>query len=163
MPLVLKECQDRSTFSRIIDCEWSAYYNPYHPFMQVLFPVLGYSPSSRTAAIQESKDRQWQWHSGDPASTSHWLYVEDDQTGEVVGGAQWYVHEKNPFEEEEEEGPRPKKLEAYWWPEGECRRFMSEMLEQVYGPRRAKMTRPHACKSRIVVSCADSPALAPLR
>lgn len=155
MPLALKECLDRSTFSRIVDCEWAAYYNPYHPFMQVLFPVLGGSPESRTAAIEESKERQWQWHRGDP--TSHWLYVEDDQTGEVFGGAQWHVHEKNPFD-----GPQPK-LEAYWWPEGECKRFVNEMLGQVYGPRRVKMTRPHTCKSPTVASSADSPALAPLR
>lgn len=135
MPLALKECSDQSTFSRVIDCEWAGYYNPYHPFMQVLFPVLGGSPESRAAAIQESKERQWQWHSADP--TSHWLYVEDDETGEVIGGAQWHIHEKNPFE-----GPQPK-LEAYWWPEGECRRFSNEMLKQAYGPRRVKMTRPH--------------------
>ena len=138
MPLILKECLDRSTFSRVVDCEWAAYYNPYHPFMQVLFPVLGGSPESRTAAIEESKERQWQWHSDD--ATSHWFYVEDEQSGEVVGGAQWHVHEKNPFE-----GPQTK-LEAYWWPEGECKRFMDEMLEQVYGPRQVKMTRPHTCK-----------------
>ena len=139
MPLVLKECIDQTTFSHIIDCEWAGYYNPYHPFMQLLFPVLGGSPSSRDAAIEESKERQWQWHSGD--ATSHWLYIEDDQTGEVVGGAQWHVHEKNPFEEEGE------KMDAYWWPEGECKRFVNEMLEQVYGPRRVKMSRPHLCKS----------------
>ena len=139
MPLVLKECLDRSTFAHVVDCEWAAYYNPYHPFMQVLFPDLGGSPSSRAAAIEESKERQWQWHSGD--ATSHWLYVEDDESGEIVGGAQWHVHETNPFE-----GPQPK-LEAYWWPEGECKRFMNEMLEQVYGPRRVKMTRPHTRKS----------------
>lgn len=106
MPLTIKERSDESTFSHIVDCELAGYYKPYHPFMQVLFPVFGAAPADRAAVIQESKVRQWQWHSADP--TSHWLYVEDDQTGEVVGGAQWHVHEKNPFE-----GPQPK-LEAYW-------------------------------------------------
>lgn len=138
MPLTLKECTDSSTFSHIVDCEWAGYYNPYHPFMQVLFPVFGATPAARAAAIQESKARQWAWHSADP--TSHWLYVQNDETGEVVGGAQWHVHETNPFEEAQP------KLEAYWWPEGECRRFVDEMLEQVYGPRRVKMARPHVCE-----------------
>ena len=119
--------------------------------MQVLFPVLGGSPESRAAAIEESKERQWQWHSDD--ATSHWFYVEDEQSGEVVGGAQWHVHEKNPFE-----GPQ-KKLEAYWWPEGECKRFMDEMLEQVYGPRQVKMTRPHTCKFEWGVSSRVSDSL----
>ena len=141
MPLTLKECSDSSTFSHIVDCEWAGYYNPYHPFMQVLFPVFGASPADRAAAIQESKERQWQWHSADP--TSHWLYVSDDETREVVGGAQWHVHEKNPFE-----NPQPR-VEAYWWPEGESKRFVNEMLEQVYGPRRVKMTRPHTCGSSL--------------
>jgi len=106
MPLKLKECTDQSTFSRIIDCQWSAYYNPYHPYMQILFPVFGGAAKDREAAIQESKERQWQWHSGD--ATSHWFYVEDDdREGEILGGAQWHVHEKNPFEGEQ------KGIEAY--------------------------------------------------
>ena len=58
-----------------------------------------------------------------------------------MGGAQWHVHEKNPYEGAQRE------LEAYWWPEGEGRRFASEMLEQVYEPRRVKMRRPHVCES----------------
>ena len=136
MPLKLKECTSPTTFSPIVDCEWTSYYNPYHPYMQILFPVFGTGgPADRAAAVKESKERQWQWHSSDP--TSHWFYVEDEDSGEIVGGAQWHVYEKNPFEGEQNA------LEAYWWPEGEGRRFASEMLEQVYGPRRVKMTRPH--------------------
>jgi len=38
------------------------------------------------------------------------------------------------------------------WPEGEGKRFASEMLEQVYGPRRVKMTRPHMCKLEFIPS-----------
>lgn len=51
MHLALEECSDQSTFSRVVDCEWAGYYNPYHTFMQVLFPVFGGSPESRAAAI----------------------------------------------------------------------------------------------------------------
>ncbi len=138
MPLTLKECNDFGTFSSIVDCEWKGYYNPYHTFMQVLFPVFGATTEARAAAIQESKERQWQWHTGDP--TSHWLYVEDSETSQVIGGAQWHVHETNPWAE------RRPKLEAYWWPEGECKKFVEEMLEQVYGPRMVKMRRPHTCE-----------------
>lgn len=142
MPLTLKECTDESTFSRLIDCEWSAYYNPYHPYMQILFPVFGARPSDRLASIQESKYRQWSWHTSDP--TSHWFYVEDEEKGEVLGAAQWLVHDagNNPFEKGNEE----EALEAYWWPEGEGRRFATSMLEQVYGGRRKRMRRPHMCE-----------------
>lgn len=50
MPLTLKECTDSTTFSAIIDCQWAAYYNPYHTFMQVLFPVFGATSADRAAS-----------------------------------------------------------------------------------------------------------------
>ena len=74
--------------------------------MQILFPVFGTTAEAKSALLQEPKERQWQRHRDDP--TSHWLYVEDDESGEIIGGAQWHVHETNPWVE-----PQPK-LDAYW-------------------------------------------------
>lgn len=145
MSPILKECTDPTIFSQIVDCEWAAYYNPYNPFMQILFPVFGADAAARSAAIQESKERQWQWHSADP--TSHWLYVEDEVSGAILGGAQWHVYETNPWAKPQSP------LDAYWWPQGECRRFVNEMLEQVYGPRRKKMARPHTRKFFVAMIC----------
>lgn len=91
------------------------------------------------------------------------MCVEDTDTGEVVGGAQWNFYEKNPFgglgwggEEDQDaravraqNGGKPKResMVADWWPEGDGRVFAEDVLEQVYGPRRGKMCRPHACES----------------
>lgn len=38
--------------------------------------------------------------------------MKDKTTGEVLGGAQWNVHEENPYAKEAE------KLTPYWYPDG---------------------------------------------
>src|SRR4051794_36019233 len=48
---------------------------------------------------------------------SRWLKVGDKDTSKVIGGAEWMVHETNPFET-----PQPA-LPAYWFPKVLFRRF----------------------------------------
>ena len=76
MSLFLRECTRTQfdVFSRIVDCEWASYHDPYHPFMNLLIPGFGADAAARSAAIAESKERQWQWHNDHPGS--HWLYVK---------------------------------------------------------------------------------------
>ena len=51
-----------------------------------------------------------QWYKAD--STSHWIYVTDTETGQIIGGTQWNIFEKNPYVE-----TKPP-MAAYWIQEG---------------------------------------------
>lgn len=138
----------------IMDVIWAANHLPYEPFVQLFFPVLGYLPADREAAVAESKERFWKNHQSDPSS--NWYYVRDAKTNATVGCAQWELHLQNPFAE------GPPKLRAPWWPEGEYREFCELILNQVYTPRTQKMTKPHVgmffCTAFLIASdllCAD--------
>jgi|TARA_R110002003_G_scaffold172_1_gene14085 hypothetical protein len=132
---VVREANTRQELDQILDVIWAANYTPYEPFVQLFFPVLGYTSAHREAAIIESKERFWVQHHTDPSS--HWYYASDTATGQTIGCAQWMVSESNPF------ATGVPKLTAPWWPEGECRRFCESILDQVYKPRASWMTRPH--------------------
>lgn len=132
---ILKQATTKQEVDAIIDVIWTANYTPYEPFAQIFFPVLGFLPSHREAAIAESKERFWNNHQSDPSSK--WYYVEEVETGNAVGCAQWQVFVQNPFPN------GPPQLRAPWWPEGEHRDFVELILNQVYKPRASWMTRPH--------------------
>lgn len=137
---VIREVTTKQELDGILDVIWAANYSPYEPFVQLFFPVLGYTSAHREAAIAESKDRFWSQHQGDP--TSHWYYAFDTVTGDKVGCAQWVISQNNPF------AAGVPKLTAPWWPEGECRQFCESILNQVYRPRASWMTRPHCGECR---------------
>ncbi|MCJ1271667.1 hypothetical protein MMC22_011572 [Lobaria immixta] len=130
-----KEAITRNELDAIVDLVWKAQYNPYDPSFSAFFPVFGPTARDREVAIKNSKDRLWQSHQSEPSS--HWIYVEDPLTGEVVGGTEWQLYETNPFVN------GPPKMEASWWPEGEGRNFCNEILRQCYAPRHRWLTRPH--------------------
>lgn len=50
------------------------------------------------------------WHKADP--TSHWIYMTDTETGQIIGGPQWSRFEKSPYTES---NPT---MVAYWIQEG---------------------------------------------
>jgi hypothetical protein len=132
---VIREANTKQELDEILDVIWAANYTPYEPFVQLFFPVLGYTPAHREAAIAESKDRFWTQHQADPSS--HWYYAFDTTTGVKVGCAQWVISESNPF------SAGVPKLQAPWWPEGVYRDFCESIINQVYRPRASWMTRPH--------------------
>lgn len=132
---VVREATTRKELDEVLDVIWAANYTPYEPFVQLFFPVLGYTQAHREAAIAESKERFWSQYQADPSS--HWYYAADHLTGEKVGCAQWVTTQRNLF------AAGVPKLEAPWWPEGECRKFCESILNQVYRPRASWMTRPH--------------------
>jgi hypothetical protein len=134
----IREANTKQELDEILDVIWAANYTPYEPFVQLFFPVLGYTPAHREAAIAESKDRFWNQHQADPSS--HWYYAFDTITGAKVGCAQWVISESNPF------SAGVPKLEAPWWPEGVYRNFCESIINQVYKPRVSWMTRPHCGK-----------------
>lgn len=141
MPVNFKEITTEAEFSRVIDCMWPAYSNPYIPFLQILFPVFSPTAEGYQAAVDGSKIGMWTTHSSDPSS--HWVAVVDSDTGEVFAGAHWNFHKVSPFLN------GAPTLIAMWHPEGESREFASRMLNQVYGGRGSKMWRPYARKSFI--------------
>jgi hypothetical protein len=132
---VIRQANTRQELDDILDVIWAANYTPYEPFVQLFFPVLGYTRAHREAAIIESKERFWSQHQADPSS--HWYYAVDTITGDTVGCAQWVISESNPF------AAGVPTLKAPWWPEGVCRDFCESIVNQVYKPRASWMTRPH--------------------
>jgi hypothetical protein len=138
MDLTVKEATTEVELSAVVDCLWDSYYNPYEPFMNILFPVFSPTEEGYATAVSESKARLWSIHTGDPSS--HWVYVAD-KSGMVLSGAHWNFHSISPFLNGIPE------LEATWYPEGEGRKFASHILTQVYGHRGARMWRPHARKT----------------
>lgn len=132
---LVREVETKQELDEILDVIWAANYTPYEPFIQLFFPVLGFTSAHRKAALLESKERFWRQHTTD--ESSHWLYAFDTATGKTVGCAQWVTSTTNPF------AKGVPKLEAPWWPAGEGRNFCESILNQVYKPRANWMMRPH--------------------
>ena len=107
MGFILHEVTSSEEMSAIIDCQREAFKFPFNPFL-VMFTPQGLDPTAtRTAMIKN----QWDTHINELAS--HWLKVVDLETGNIVGAAQWHVHETDPFS-----GPDEHRINAVWWPEG---------------------------------------------
>ena len=131
----LKEAATQAEMDALFEIIWLAEHHPYEPFVSIFFPVFGATETDRQATIKASSKRLWNEHLANPAS--HWIYIEDTSTGQVVATTEWEVHEHNPFPD------GPPKLEAYWWPEGEGREFCSLILNQVFMPRSSWVQRPN--------------------
>jgi hypothetical protein len=101
MPLKLREVTTKAEFSRVCAVETAAFKDPFFGFWHVF---------SGTGSQEDFCSRQWSWHKDDPSST--WLYVEDEETGSVIAGAQWNIYEESPYAKESE------MLTPYWEPEG---------------------------------------------
>ena len=131
----VQQVHSKPELDAIMSIIWAANYNPYEPFAQLFFPVLGFTPAAHAAAFSESQTRFWTNHTSTP--TSNWYYVRDNTTGKPVGCAQWEVHSENPFKS------GVPAMRAPWWPEGEYREFCEEIMRQIYSPRGKWMRRPH--------------------
>ncbi|KAJ3454635.1 hypothetical protein MRS44_013235 [Fusarium solani] len=59
-----------------------------------------------------------------------------DDNGKIVGACLWKICPTNPFEKHDGYS------EAYWYPEGETREYVSKCLEQFDAPRRKMGARP---------------------
>lgn len=139
MPFELREVTSDDRFDEVIPLQWVSYETPHNGFFILFCPTRGEGPDARADSLQESKERQIQWHHADP--TSRWIEVVDTDTGKAIAAAQWNVHESDPFAK-----PSPP-MTAYWWPEGEGRRFADMALGEWLGPRVERMRKPHLCKS----------------
>src|ERR1700709_975366 len=99
MPVELHELSTDAEFRPIVTAEYEAYSKPFNSFWEIL----------KGPSQEECAARQLAWHKGDP--TSHWLYVADTDTREVVCGRPWS------FANRDWCGFGPPALPAYWWPE----------------------------------------------
>ncbi|KAL8808964.1 MAG: hypothetical protein Q9223_003747 [Gallowayella weberi] len=135
MGLTLREVVSDDEFNEIIECEWTSYETPFNGFFQIYCPTIGTGSDARSESIKECTNRQLSWHKEDP--TSRWLKVLDTESGHVAGGAQWNIYRENPYPNGVEH------TDAYWWSEGEGRKFASMALKQWYAPRGERMNKPH--------------------
>nr|POE94371.1 hypothetical protein CFP56_16611 [Quercus suber] len=104
-----------------------------------MHPVHGYTEADRLKSIKDDADRRWASFQSNPAS--HWFYVSHTASGQVVGATEWQVNTTNPF-------PKgPVQLKCTWFPEGETRDFVTNIINQCYYPRMNWMDRPHICRS----------------
>ena len=53
---ILKKAQSEVDMSLVLDVIWAANYDPYDPFVQLLFPILAYTPAAHVAAIVRTRD-----------------------------------------------------------------------------------------------------------
>jgi len=131
MGLTLHEIVSSEEFPATVDCERESFGTPFNAF-DILYTPQGLDPTATRDAVIKN---QWDSHTNN--SVSHWLKVVDSETGIVVGAAQWYVHEKDPFA-----GPEDHRVDAIWWPEGDQRKLVNMLFEQFLGPRELTMRRP---------------------
>lgn len=146
-PYALLPAED-ADFPELIAVEHLSFTTPEQHFFY-LFGVLPADESdsaAQAASVKELTGRQLEWHKSDP--TSVWHKVVDTATGEIVGGALWKINEVDPYAAGEEH------LEAYWYPEGGQRRFVTDALGRFEAPRAEMARRPHVCEH-----LASAPAL----
>ncbi|OTB01477.1 hypothetical protein M426DRAFT_266209 [Hypoxylon sp. CI-4A] len=131
MPLKLHELTTDDEFKSVVHVELEAYNDPFNGFWEML----------KGSSEDELCARQLSWHRGDPSS--HWLYVTDEDTGEVVAAMQWNIHDLNPYATEHPP------LSAYWVPEGPARLVGDQLLLGIGAHRPRYMSKPHLRKLSI--------------
>ncbi|KAB8596091.1 hypothetical protein FH972_025800 [Carpinus fangiana] len=141
--LQLHKVTTREELDAIIPLEWATYHNPYRPEYQFLHPVFGPTPADRGAALAADRALVWGRHVANPAS--HWIYVTDSTTGDLLGATEWLFYDRNPFPQ------GPQRVTATWWPEGEGREFASELVTRLYRPRMAWCQRAFAALNATAV------------
>ncbi|KAE9364503.1 hypothetical protein N431DRAFT_421531 [Stipitochalara longipes BDJ] len=126
MSLKLHELTTDAEFGPVCAVEIEAFNDPFFGFWQVFYG---------TSSQEDFCARQLSWHKGDPSS--HWIYVTDVETGDVIGGAQWNIYEENPYAEE------TAMLTPYWLPEGPFKDVASQLLYRFLSYRPTRMNEPH--------------------
>ncbi|KAF3057435.1 Acyl-CoA N-acyltransferases (Nat) [Daldinia childiae] len=125
MSLKLHELTNDEDFKAINAAEHEAYSNPFNGVFEL---TKGTSP-------EEACARQLVWHKIQPGS--HWVYVTDESTGEVIGGTRYIIYETNPYAVEQ---PARK---ASWLPEGPLRQVGDHLLACLGKHRPVLMNKPH--------------------
>lgn len=85
MPLEVREVTTDAEMPAPMEALYESYTHPYNGFWDMF---KGHSD-------EECIQRYNQWLNMD--STTHWIYVIDTESKEIVGATQWIIHEENPF------------------------------------------------------------------
>ncbi|PQE06803.1 hypothetical protein CJF30_00008681 [Rutstroemia sp. NJR-2017a BBW] len=128
MSFTLHEVSNDAEFESIIAVANAGYSRPFNGLWEIL------KGPSIEQSVDECASRYALWHRSDP--TSRWIYVSDT-SGKVLGGMQWNIHEKNPYEQ------GAPKLPAYWWPEGDMKTLSDMVLDNFFKGRPGRMSKPH--------------------
>ena len=112
MPLELSELTSDNEFPQLMATLYNSYSTPYNGFWDIFKGKSG----------EECQARYMQWHNADP--TSHWIYVKDTVTDQIIGGTQWNIYETNPYAES-----RPP-MSAYWIQEGNMTAIISTLSQR---------------------------------
>ena len=138
-PYTVHELQTRAELDAVVAIIIKAHSAPYLPSVATFFPVFGYTEEAHAAGLAAAQDRLWNENVANP--NAHWIFVRDEATGDIVGGTMW---------EWNEHGSASKngipKIDCYWWPDVEARKFCEEMIRQWATPRTIWMRRPYASK-----------------
>lgn len=135
-----EEITSDGVFKDLIDAEWDSYEHPYTRLLGLFFPIVAQGPKAHAERIRESLNRQLSQHRSTPCS--RWLKAIDTETGEIAGGAQWYIFTENPY-------AVPLDGEVTWWADGEDRDFATALIEQFLTPRLTYMPKPHIRKTSL--------------
>ncbi|KAI0177076.1 hypothetical protein BJ166DRAFT_572942 [Pestalotiopsis sp. NC0098] len=125
MPLKICHVTTDEEFKSVVEVEVEAYSNPYNGVFEI----------TRGTSQEECYSRQLSWHKSDPSS--HWLYVVDGESGQVLGGAQWNIHRTNPYEVSQ-----PMRT-AYWLPDGPLKQIGDQLIRSLRTHRPSHMSKPH--------------------
>lgn len=136
MTFKLEEVNPEADFAELMICLWESYEEPYQSLFRLFCPIP--EGKTREVAIKESTVRQLDWFHADP--TSYWQKITDSETGKIVAGALWKICKSNPFEPEESH-------EAFWFPEGGQRNFVTQALKLFEAPRARMAPKPQLCRS----------------
>jgi hypothetical protein len=136
MTFQLTEVTSDSDFDQLIPLLWRSYAVPRITFLPLLFPAENDSPEAHEKQVVQCKAAMMHLHHGD--SSSHWLKVTDAETGFVVAGCRWHVHEKVPYSNMPE---NPFVVTS--WPEGDRRKYATKCIGDIILPRRTRYRKPH--------------------
>ncbi|KAI9744830.1 MAG: hypothetical protein M1818_001755 [Claussenomyces sp. TS43310] len=125
MPFSLHKVTADAEFGPIVAVEHEAYSKPYNGLWAIL----------KGPSQEDFCARQLSWHKSDPSS--HWLYVTDEGSKEVVGAAGWNIHETNPYA-----NGAPVIL-ANWWPEGNLKEISDQILAGFFSARPSRTSKAH--------------------
>jgi len=143
MPFTLSETKDPADIRPLSELLYDAFTTPDLPFFWMLCPKEE-GPDRRTKEVDYIDEH---WHKPSyPDPKTIWVKVVDSESGELAGAGMVQIRDKErPYEGHSHE--------AIWWPEGERREFVTQMIELLHNSRDAKMTRPHICELSSVLCC----------